>query len=322
MATVASRKQENAVLDASDYTSSASQDLSVKGGGGVAELGMLDQEAFARVIVEGLISSSAAIESLREGEEQGEEEVEDDVAYCPGLTEVVDPVLSLRISCLPVLDIFVCAPTLSITDLLQSTQLLKIMSSHPYSTTAHIATDNPSSPVAQTYASLLHLFDTTKRELYSEAEEEQFLDPDILGFKTTEERKVIRKTNIATLLNGIFGSGGVGFFHLHQEFLFTLAPDGGRLWKEVARLYLDLKTQVQSLPPPPPPIPPFGKVWLLMIGVYFVYGSRYRGPNYSSQRIIPLDGNVDTSPRYTSICHACHHRINTKRLESHGTRIP
>ena len=228
------------------------------------------QETFAGVIVQELISSSAAIESVREGDEEGEEEVEDDVAYRPGLTEVVDPVLSLRISCLPVLDVFVRTPAFSTTNLLQSTQLLIIMSSHPYSTTAQIATNNPSSPVGRTYASLLHLFDTTKRQLYSEAEEEQFLDPDILGFKEPEERKVIRKTNVATLLNGIFGSGGVGFFHLHQGFLFTIAPDGGRLCKEVARLYLDLKTQVQL-----PPTPRFVKVWLLMIGVYFVYGSRY-----------------------------------------------
>jgi hypothetical protein len=249
MTTVASRKRENAELDASDYTSIAPQDLSVKGGGGVAELGMLGQEAFARVIVQELISSSAAIESVREGEEEAEEEVEDaeDVAYRPGLTEVVDPVLSLRISCLPVLDIFVRTPRLRTTNLLQSTQLFKIMSSHPYSTTAQIATD-PSSLIGRAYASLLHLFDATKRQLYSEVEEEQFLDPDILGFKTAEEREVIQKTNLATLLNGIFGSGGVGFFHLHKEFLFTLAPDGGRLCKEVARLYLDLKTQVQ-LPP-------------------------------------------------------------------------
>jgi hypothetical protein len=161
MATVASRKREHAVLDASDYTSMAPQDLSVKGGRGVAELGMLDQEAFARVIVQEINSSSAPIESVREGEEEGEEEVEDDVANRPGLTEVVDPVLSLRISCLPVLEIFVRVPTLSTTNLLQSTQLLKIMSSHPYSTTAQIPTDNPSSPVGQTYASLLDLFDAT-----------------------------------------------------------------------------------------------------------------------------------------------------------------
>ena len=107
MDTVASWKREHAVLDASDYTSIAPQDLSVKGGGGFSELGIFDQEAFAGVIVQEPNSSSAAIESVREGEEEGEEEVEDDVAYRPGLTEVVDPVLSLRISCLPVLDICV-----------------------------------------------------------------------------------------------------------------------------------------------------------------------------------------------------------------------
>jgi hypothetical protein len=55
MDTVASWKQEHAVLDAPDYTSISPQDLSVKGGGGVAELGILDQESFTRVIVDTLV---------------------------------------------------------------------------------------------------------------------------------------------------------------------------------------------------------------------------------------------------------------------------
>ena len=81
MDTVASRKREHAVLDASDYTSIAPQDLSVKGRGGVAELGMLDQEAFARVIASGQQSAIPPTEPIPiepaakdVGEEPDEEE--------------------------------------------------------------------------------------------------------------------------------------------------------------------------------------------------------------------------------------------------------
>jgi len=92
---------------------------------------------------------------------------------------------------------------------------------------------------------LLHLFDATKKQLYSE--DQAFLDPDILGFKEIQERKVIRKANLATFISSVFGSVDVGFFHLNEGFLMTMAPDGGRLLKETARLFLDLKTQVLTI---------------------------------------------------------------------------
>jgi protein TBF1 len=75
-----------------------------------------------------------------------------------------------------------------------------------------------------------------------------FLDPDLLGFKNIQERKVIRKVNLATFISSVFGSSDVGFFHLNEGFLETVAPDGGRLLKDMGRLYLDLKTQVLPLP--------------------------------------------------------------------------
>jgi hypothetical protein len=69
---------------------------------------MLDQEAFARVIASGQHQPPMAIEG-NDGEE-GEEEPDgvDDATYHPS-TEVegVDPIWSLRMACLPVLDIFV-----------------------------------------------------------------------------------------------------------------------------------------------------------------------------------------------------------------------
>jgi len=107
-----------------------------------------------------------------------------------------------------------------------------------------IVTGSPASPISHNYAALLHLFDATKKQLYSE--DQAFLDPDLLGFKEPQERKVIRKANLATFISSVFGSVDVGFFHLNEGFLSTMAPDGGRLLKDMARLFLDLKTQVPS----------------------------------------------------------------------------
>lgn len=80
--------------------------------------------------------------------------------------------------------------------------------------------------------------------MYSDDPYQAFLNPDILGFKDVQERKVIRKANLATFISSVYGSSDVGFFHLNEGFLSTLAPDGGRLLKDMGRLYLDLKTQV------------------------------------------------------------------------------
>lgn len=121
---------------------------------------------------------------------------------------------------------------------------MKILSSHPHSTILQIVTGTPAaSPLSHNYMALLHLFDATKKQLYSEEQYQAFLDPDILNFKEMQERKVIRKANLATFISSVFGSVDVGFFHLNEGFLTTMAPDGGRLLKEVAKLFLDLKTQ-------------------------------------------------------------------------------
>jgi protein TBF1 len=122
--------------------------------------------------------------------------------------------------------------------------LLKILSSHPHSTILQIVTGTPASSLSHNYSALLNLFDATKKQLYSEEQYQAFLDPDILNFKDMQERKVIRKANLATFISSVFGSVDVGFFHLNEGFLTTIAPDGGRLLKEVAKLFLDLKTQV------------------------------------------------------------------------------
>lgn len=122
-----------------------------------------------------------------------------------------------------------------------------MLSSHQHSTILQIVTGNPASPLSLNYSTLLTLFDAMKKQLYSEETYQAFLDPDALNFKEMQERKVIRKANLATFISSVFGSVDVGFFHLNEGFLSTMAPDGGRLLKDMARLFLDLKTQVSLL---------------------------------------------------------------------------
>ena len=120
---------------------------------------------------------------------------------------------------------------------------MKILSSHQHSTILQIVTGTPASALSHNYLALLQLFDATKKQLYSQEPYQAFLDPDVLGFKEMQERKVIRKANLATFISSVFGSVDVGFFHLNEGFLTTVAPDGGRLLKDMSRLFLDLKTQ-------------------------------------------------------------------------------
>jgi len=74
---------------------------------------MLDQEAFARVIASGQQSIPPAEpdETPKDAAEEADEEapeVTDDVTYRPsGVPDGADPIWSLRMTCLPVLDILV-----------------------------------------------------------------------------------------------------------------------------------------------------------------------------------------------------------------------
>jgi hypothetical protein len=106
-------KRGHAAIDAPDPTPVSKQHLSVRDGGDI-DLGILDQEAFARVIASGQQQQppEASIEQHKDGEEEEEEhEGVDDVTYHPsavGLAESSsDPISSLRMACLPVLDILV-----------------------------------------------------------------------------------------------------------------------------------------------------------------------------------------------------------------------
>ena len=112
------RKRGHAAIDASDPAPVAKQQLSVRDGD--IDLGMLDQEAFARVIASGQQQQQnhpASIDQpsndVEVDEEEDGHEVVDDVTYHPStveLAETADPIWNLRMACLPVLDIFVCHP--------------------------------------------------------------------------------------------------------------------------------------------------------------------------------------------------------------------
>jgi protein TBF1 len=128
--------------------------------------------------------------------------------------------------------------------------LLKILSVHSRSTILQIVTGNPPSAFSQNYTAFLHLFDAVKKQLYPP--DQAFLDPDILGFKDPQQRKVIRKANLATFITSVFGHVDVGFFHLNEGFLNTFVPDSGRLLEDTSKLLLHLKTQVALILWTPP----------------------------------------------------------------------
>jgi hypothetical protein len=101
-------------VDTADTTLVAKQRLSGREGEDI-DLGVLDQEAFARVIALGqdqAQNQNPSVDPPKDGQEDEEDEdaeVVDDVTYRPSnlaLTDT-DPVWSLRMVCLPVLDIFV-----------------------------------------------------------------------------------------------------------------------------------------------------------------------------------------------------------------------
>jgi hypothetical protein len=108
------RKRGRTAVDGSDSTPVAKQHLSVREGGDI-DLGMLDQEAFARVIASGQQPGISPLEHIEppkdvveEADEEEGAEVTDDVTYRPsGVPDGADPIWSLRMTCLPVLDILV-----------------------------------------------------------------------------------------------------------------------------------------------------------------------------------------------------------------------
>jgi hypothetical protein len=106
------RKRGHPVLDTHEQTTIAKQYLSAQEGGDI-NLGILDQEAFARAIASGQQSEPLSVipRNVEEEEEEEGPEMVDDVTYRPsgvGPADGADPIWGLRLTCLPVLDTLVC----------------------------------------------------------------------------------------------------------------------------------------------------------------------------------------------------------------------
>ncbi|KAL8780636.1 MAG: hypothetical protein Q9213_006372 [Squamulea squamosa] len=134
--------------------------------------------------------------------------------------------LQLKIQSLPILDNL-------------ARQILTTFAKSSYAEILSITTDNDSEP-STAYSTLKSLFDHTKK-VYSITS--PFLSPPSLGLVEREQVETIRKANLATFVSSVFGSQDVGFYDLDEFFLDTFLADGGRLLKNQAGLFLDLKTQ-------------------------------------------------------------------------------
>jgi hypothetical protein len=88
---------------------------------------------------------------------------------------------------------------------------------------------------------LKSLFNSTK-EIYSQ--ENVFLSADDLGFTDVKHRSIIRNTNMATFVAGVFGGQDVGFYELNNWFLDTFTPENETMDTKACNLCTNLKTQM------------------------------------------------------------------------------
>jgi hypothetical protein len=98
----------------------------------------------------------------------------------------------------------------------------------------------PDSENGQAYATMRSLFDHTKR-VYTI--KRSFLQSTDIEITDSSQLDVLRKANLASFVSSIFGSQEIGFAELNEHFLDVFVPEGGRLLKVQAALYLELKTQ-------------------------------------------------------------------------------
>jgi hypothetical protein len=122
------RTRASVAVETMEPTPVAKQHLAAREGGDI-DLGVLDQEAFARVIASNQQQQqqqsqapaqqaapiAEAPRAIEEDEDEGQDIV-DDVTYEPShpLPEGAEPVWALRMTCLPVLDILVFSSVESI----------------------------------------------------------------------------------------------------------------------------------------------------------------------------------------------------------------
>ncbi|KAJ5279355.1 hypothetical protein N7478_004727 [Penicillium angulare] len=132
----------------------------------------------------------------------------------------------LKIQSLPILDNL-------------STQILSFLSKNSYQDLTAMVSE-PDSENGQAYATMRSLFDHTKR-VYTV--KHSFLQSSDLEITDSSQVEIIRKANVASFVSSIFGSQEIGFSELNEHFLDVFVPEGGRLLKVQAALYLELKTQ-------------------------------------------------------------------------------
>jgi hypothetical protein len=121
----------------------------------------------------------------------------------------------------------------------QSTQILATLAQGPWEETIRIITE-PENELGQAYVTMKSLFDQTKK-IYTQ--QDVFLSADKLNIEEVTQREIIRTTNLATFVSGVF-AGDVGFYELNDHFLETFVPVGDSLSEEQGHLFLNLKTQV------------------------------------------------------------------------------
>lgn len=75
-------------------------------------------------------------------------------------------------------------------------------------------------------------------------ESRPFLSYNIPGVEPTRDNlTTIQRVNVATFVAALFGSIEIGFWELDEWFIRVFVPESGRLLKQQANIYLDLKTQ-------------------------------------------------------------------------------
>ncbi|KAI0181606.1 telomere repeat binding factor-domain-containing protein [Hypoxylon sp. FL1284] len=96
------------------------------------------------------------------------------------------------------------------------------------------------SDIAKEYAQLKIAFDA-QRKLLSEAH--PLLTPKQFNF-TSETREVLRVINLATVCASVFGFNELGLGEINDHFLDIFVPENQEVPRDVADLYLGLKTQI------------------------------------------------------------------------------
>ncbi|KAF3483136.1 telomeric DNA-binding factor trf1 [Arthroderma uncinatum] len=120
-----------------------------------------------------------------------------------------------------------------------STQMLCFVARTNFQDLSTLVLD-PQSENAQSYSTLRSLFDHTKK-VYTTTQ--SFLSASDLGFTDSSQVEIIRKANLASFVFSLFGTQEIGLSDLHDHFLDIFVPEGGRLLKSQAALFLELKTQ-------------------------------------------------------------------------------